>query len=427
MLVQGITAAVLRWIRRSGVGRRAKAAVGAVLLPFHRAGLFGSITVGPFVLSAGSLRSIEASAFSLLPGEVALSTAPEMLPRSRGAAPKPPSGPIEFPSLKAQIVDAAIVRGNSDGAIVSGGVVLPRGFEERLGPFPHAVIPGFVRSSEGHFVALNRVRQAPAGILLGGPWPGNYYHWMNDVLPRLWLADHFVPAVEGWPLLVAEPALRLRSVRESIEAIAPGRVIFQLDTGVAYRPEQALVIDGASTAVGVREDRIPSGTYLMHGSAMRGVREALFRGLGVTPPTGPGQRRILIERPAGSLRNYNREDVRKALEPLDFEVIDPSTLSLRDQAALFAEAEVVCGPSGAALANLLFVPEQARVVVWGLESAWEIFGMWSNLAAVGGARIGLVPVPVEPDLTITQLTSLRWYGVDCRELVEALTDFGVAA
>ena len=56
----------------------------------------------------------------------------------------------------------------------------------------------------------------------------------------------------------------------------------------------------------------------------------------------------------------------QAMEKRGFAVIDPGSLSVQDQIDHFAAAEVIVGPHGAALTNLVFAQEGARVL--------ELFG-----------------------------------------------------
>lgn len=69
-------------------------------------------------------------------------------------------------------------------------------------------------------------------------------------------------------------------------------------------------------------------------------------------PAGPA-RRIYVTR-GGALRRplLNEPDVLEAITPFGFEVIDCASLSVADQRALFASAEIVVAPHGAGLVNM---------------------------------------------------------------------------
>jgi capsular polysaccharide biosynthesis protein len=52
----------------------------------------------------------------------------------------------------------------------------------------------------------------------------------------------------------------------------------------------------------------------------------------------------------------------RALEPLGFEIVLPEMLTLREQLALFGEADWIVAVHGAGLANTLFAPRGTKVL-----------------------------------------------------------------
>jgi capsular polysaccharide biosynthesis protein len=88
------------------------------------------------------------------------------------------------------------------------------------------------------------------------------------------------------------------------------------------------------------------------------------------PPKDVASRpkRIYVTR--GNQRNTRRfvreTELLSGLEKRGFAVVDPGSLSVQDQIDHFAAADVIVGPHGAALTNLVFAKEGARVL--------ELFG-----------------------------------------------------
>ncbi len=58
----------------------------------------------------------------------------------------------------------------------------------------------------------------------------------------------------------------------------------------------------------------------------------------------------------------NENDVIDAVESLGFRIIEPSTMSLRDQAHAFHNADIIVSPHGSTLANLIFCRPGAKVL-----------------------------------------------------------------
>ena len=85
-------------------------------------------------------------------------------------------------------------------------------------------------------------------------------------------------------------------------------------------------------------------------------------------------------------RRFVREaELVAALEKRDFSVVDPGSLSVQDQIDHFAAADVIVGPHGAAMTNLIFAPEGARVL--------ELFGpryvkasFWTLTSSIPGVE-----------------------------------------
>lgn len=75
-----------------------------------------------------------------------------------------------------------------------------------------------------------------------------------------------------------------------------------------------------------------------------------------------GHRRIYVSR-AGQKRPFLSEaPLTEALRPLGFEAVQPERLTVPEQMALFAEAEIIVAPTGAALANCLYCPPGAKII-----------------------------------------------------------------
>ena len=93
--------------------------------------------------------------------------------------------------------------------------------------------------------------------------------------------------------------------------------------------------------------------------ALRFLRE---RFLGPTPAQ-TGRRRIYLSRRLAGRRDIlNEDEIRPILESHGIESIAAETMPLREQIALFADAELVVGAHGAGLSNLVFAPPSCRVL-----------------------------------------------------------------
>jgi capsular polysaccharide biosynthesis protein len=91
------------------------------------------------------------------------------------------------------------------------------------------------------------------------------------------------------------------------------------------------------------------------------VRQRL-RGL-YAADAGPPRRRIHVSRAGARFRRLaNESDLGAVLRNHGFEIVHFEALAFADQIRLAAEAQVICGPHGAGLANMMFTQAQCGIL-----------------------------------------------------------------
>jgi hypothetical protein len=184
--------------------------------------------------------------------------------------------------------------------------------------------------------------------LLRKPGDVNYGHWLIECLPRISEFRRMFPSSDMSFGFSAGPS-GMRQVREDSLAWCriEGSQLAPLNA-LPTRVSKLLLISGNS---------IHSHTHDFDG--LLGLAALAKR----VPSTDSGHRRIYVKRPEGSRRRmFNEPEVIEVLERNGFDVVSPETLSVNDQVALFSNAKMVVGVSGAALANILFCPPRTRVL-----------------------------------------------------------------
>jgi capsular polysaccharide biosynthesis protein len=85
----------------------------------------------------------------------------------------------------------------------------------------------------------------------------------------------------------------------------------------------------------------------------------------------PPQPKIFVTRTAGTNRCcHNASDVESLFASHGFAVLQPETLTLPEQAAVFAQARVVAGFGGSGMFNLLFADALESLIVLNQSSYW---------------------------------------------------------
>ncbi|MEM4781690.1 MAG: glycosyltransferase family 61 protein [Halalkalicoccus sp.] len=203
--------------------------------------------------------------------------------------------------------------------------------------------------SETHIGANRRLESA---CLLHNAWC-NYYHWTLEHLPKLRALERYREETGDVPTLVIPPDPP-GWLRESlwlaggdsypIVEYAPGRV----DRLVvpAYpdptRENCRWLCDRVRERAGIAGD------------------------VSQTRESAEGSERIFVSRRGADRRDVlNEERVMERLSELGFESSRLETLSVAQQARLFADAEIVVAPHGAGLTNLIYAEECAVLELFG--------------------------------------------------------------
>ena len=185
-------------------------------------------------------------------------------------------------------------------------------------------------------------------VLLASPWSErSYYHWLVDALPRLSLL-HAIPGGAELPIVV--PSRLHRYHQESLEAAG-----IPQSRQVAF-PDAVVQVDRLFFPALLS----PTGYSSPH--AVAWLRETFGPFLSTRKPW----RRLYVSRRDARRRILNEDEIIGLLLPHGFEVVHPGDMSLIEQIRTFSEAQVVVGPHGAGLTNMIFSPEGATLV--------ELFG-----------------------------------------------------
>ena len=174
------------------------------------------------------------------------------------------------------------------------------------------------------------------------PFPAmSYYHWLLEVVPAALFGLTVAP--DSW-LLLADRPRGGGPVAQAAEMLAPGRVIRA--SGLC-RVEECIVsaLEPLSGFVKAAE------VERLRASFPRGRRDAGW-------PT-----RVYVSRRKDRTRVLrNEREVETAMRHKGLTIVYAQDLSFKDQIALFASADLVVGPHGAGLANLVWAEKTSRVV-----------------------------------------------------------------
>jgi len=161
----------------------------------------------------------------------------------------------------------------------------------------------------------------------------NYYHVLTELLPRL---EFYMPFKGKVKLLVSEHIPTFLVEAFDFLGITKNDIQLVRD-GVDYTADTLLTIPWGLNFIPERFEFIKKSLPV--------------RNTNVVP-----SKRIYVSRKSDSVRSITNEDeITPILESFGFEIVESQKKSLAEQIKKFSEAELICGPHGAGLSNLLWM------------------------------------------------------------------------
>lgn len=234
-------------------------------------------------------------------------------------------------------------------------------------------------------------KQADIVVYVGSFAPDNWYHWLVETLPRVWLLKELPERLQHAPLLIPQTSLQIKSMRSSLDALIDGRRVIPLWAESEIFARRLVWIDGMFS---MKHHAVySSGTIdhssCFHESGMQAFRNDLMARVR-TVKTMHFPKRVFLDRDIRK-RPYNRDQILAIAVARDFRAVDPSVLTFAEQVALFNGASTIIGPTGGAWANLLFAGPWATGLYWTPRD-FSLGQAWPSLAALSGATVFALPI-----------------------------------
>ena len=264
-----------------------------------------------------------------------------------------------------EIPDATLVGPTGPGVTAEGRVVVDIVATPPLGPRRTGVTLAKSMRANGlrrTLEVLSGAGPAPdrrfeLATLAVPPWL-NYYHWTMECLPRIRLLERYGAETGRYPTLLFPPDPP-GWVAESLSMVDYAGDVARLGEGVAA--VETLVVptfpDPTPAECEWLRDR-------MRAAASTGESEGTDGNEGAGD-TGGGERVYVARGDATVRRVANRDELQGVLDRYDIDTYLPGELSVREQVALFSRADLVVGPHGAGLTNVVFGEDLAVIELFG--------------------------------------------------------------
>ncbi|MFE3837337.1 glycosyltransferase family 61 protein [Pseudogemmobacter sonorensis] len=265
------------------------------------------------------------------------------------------------------------------------GLVMTR--DGRLPAAPAAEIPPPALARSRRMLHRLRPRRMGRGALwLPMGAQANYGHFLFDALPGLTALEE-----TGLSSLYPPVSPALRPWQAALARLAG------LEHRLRFPPDPVIEFDQLVYATTLDHYLQRSGALLLRSFARLGGRRPSLSG---APLSGAGESLYLSRRGRSARIFLDEAALERGLAARGVRVIDPGRMEPAEQIAAFGRARVVIAASGAALANIPFLPEGARVVEIrppGMEGAWTgltaaRFGLDHVIVSAEGLPPGALPL-----------------------------------
>lgn len=232
-----------------------------------------------------------------------------------------------------------------------------------------------------------------------------YFHWMFEVLPR-------------WNLL-QRSAIDLDSIDYFL---IQNHRLFQQETIAKLNIPDSKIL---SNKFHVQADRLiapfPGCVAWMNRSTCDFLRSTFL------PAIATGSNRIYISRSQTNRRVLNEPEIIEFLKQYQFESVTLETLSVSDQAALFANATVVIAPHGGGLTNLVFCRSNTTVIeLFSPNFVYPCYWFLSNLVELDYYYLlGEMPLGVNVQQLLYPDARVEDMSIDVGKLLKLMQTTGV--
>jgi hypothetical protein len=227
----------------------------------------------------------------------------------------------------------------------------------------------------------------------------NWMHWMSESIPRLvrTLAEL---KNRSFGLLVDQGMAR--NMHEVLDILAPDIIRFEV------RPHHAVLVSkliataypSGMCAVWMRPSYfaslsnpdlntrfLPNGIHHFDFDGLLQSRKIIFQHFDVQPHKS---KKLFIVRKSSWRHMINEEHIRMLLIDRGFELVSPGEMNVEQQVRLFSQANLVVAQAGAALANIMFMPADSKVICIAVQNDYTNFDYFRDYAKPFGVSIEFV-------------------------------------
>lgn len=317
---------------------------------------------------------------TIIGGEETAIEPPRIYPENQAGLVPPLIFEKEFPTIQVHEVGHAWVYGGSN-LTFTNSTVLCHDLYDFSRDFTSEELHGrhfYRRKTTSLFVILRDPTPIwlPTAAACLDACTQNYAHFMTEVLPRITL---FCSEEDYADIpLIIDDHLHENILEAIAVVVGSSRKVYQLPIGRAVQCDRLLTISATGyVPFDQRNQRLSNERQGQFSpSALQQLRARLAPLTQPLPADQSAPKKIYIQRDSSVRKLTNTPQLEAILLQHGFVLIDPGKLSFHEQVRLFARAEVVIGPTGAALANAIFCQPGTEVGILMATHKHMIYKYW---------------------------------------------------
>jgi capsular polysaccharide biosynthesis protein len=225
-------------------------------------------------------------------------------------------------------------------------------------------------------------------VSLAGPWSDEFFHWFVDYLPRLLVVEEYIKRSNIEPVYLV-PSNRPTWLSRSLELLGIS------DNRINLWNDKRAIVDHLLLPSLWRhtQSTAPPEGYIHSPRSIREVGSRLRENIQGEAAKNSIGTRLYVSRSDATTRDVvNESELQPIFDEYGFDVVHPEKWSLDEQIATFAEADVVAGPHGGGLTNVMYTPDPTVMEFFGQNTNPCYYGLFAGngweYGLVNGGEVG---------------------------------------
>jgi len=218
----------------------------------------------------------------------------------------------------------------------------------------------------------HQIKQLRSAIKIGGMFGFNYYHFVFQILPKLFETSKIDKSV---PILLDRAVADIESMRQLVTwCNAEGRELIYMDYDIAYCVNELYTISSPNVCVPNWKKRNLSSSIVQCAYSPNSIYDMAERFIVHASNKVTPEKIFICRGRASKRRKYNEQELLTIAQNYGFEPIYPEELPIDEQINIYHRAKVIIAAGGAALCNLIYCQPRCKLIILcGSQLATSLF------------------------------------------------------